>query len=101
LLEERGDLGGQDEIILVETTDLMGVELHNNVTPTEPEIGVVAFLLGDFTNPIDETQRRGKILEAESSFQAGSFMGQTPPGCLLKEAIRILATQRRNATPAR
>ena len=44
------DLGSHDEIVLVDSLDLLGAQRDGRVTPAETNIGVMAFGLGKLTD---------------------------------------------------
>ena len=46
LIGEPIDLGGHDEVVLVQAFDLFGLQAHGRMAPAEADIGMVAFRLG-------------------------------------------------------
>ena len=49
-IEHSVDLARHDEIILVQSLDLLGAQGDGRVTPAEADVGVMAFGLGELTN---------------------------------------------------
>src|SRR5262245_64344769 len=58
-IEHAVDLARHDEIVLVQSFDLLGAQRHGRVTPAEAHIGVVAFGVGKLH---DELQGCGGML---------------------------------------
>src|SRR6266403_6209587 len=53
---QRVHLGGHDEVVLVQPLDLVRVEDDAAVAPTEADVGVMAFPLGDLGDLLDHGQ---------------------------------------------
>jgi hypothetical protein len=47
LVHEPINLGGHDEIVLVQTFDLLRLQRHLRVAPSEADVGVMPFGLGE------------------------------------------------------
>ena len=56
-------LGGHDEVVLVEALDLMGVKRHGRVAPAEGDVRVMALSLGQIGGTLHERKRLGEVLE--------------------------------------
>src|ERR1700692_179683 len=50
------DLSRHDEIVLVQSLDLLGAQRHGGVAPAETDVRVMAFGFGQFTNFLHECQ---------------------------------------------
>src|SRR5499427_11153063 len=64
-IEHAVDLARHDEVVLVQSLDLLGGERHARVTPAEADIGVMAFGLGEFPDPMHEAQSLAEITESK------------------------------------
>ena len=49
-LGEPIDFRSHDEVVLVETLDLLGAQRHRRIAPAEADIGMVAFGLRELAN---------------------------------------------------
>ena len=49
-IERSVDLARHDEIVLVQSFDFLGAQGDGHVTPAEADVGVMAFVLGEFTD---------------------------------------------------
>ena len=78
------DLGGQDEVALRKTVDLVCLEPDLDFSPREVDVGMMSLLFGQRTDTIDEGQRAGEVREFEF-YSEMVFIGHTPPRDLRRE----------------
>ncbi len=86
------DLARHDKIVLVQSPDFVGAQRNGRVTPTEADIGVMAFGFGQVTDLSNKAKRFLKIAEVEGPFDAMTVIAQFP--------IRRLATETAPLLPA-
>ena len=67
-------LGGHDEIVLMESLDLLGLQRDRGIAPTEADIRMMAFSFREFTNFLDKGERLPEIAKPEASLDAVSFL---------------------------
>ncbi len=68
------NLGGHDEIVLMQTLDLLGLQRDRGIAPTEADIRMMAFSFCEFTNFLDESKRLPEIAKLEAPLDAVSFL---------------------------
>ena len=68
------NLGGHDEIVLMESLDLLGLQRDRGIAPTEADIRMMAFSFREFTNFLDKGERLPEIAKPEASLDAVSFL---------------------------
>jgi hypothetical protein len=68
------NFGGHDEIVLMETLDLLGLQRDHGVAPTKTDIRMMAFSFREFTNFLDKGERLAKIAKPEAPLDAVSFL---------------------------
>src|SRR5258708_27595684 len=95
------DLARHDEIVFVQSLDLLGVQRDGRATPAETDIGVMAFGLGELADLLHEGKRFPEIAESKCALDAAGFIAQLPIGSLRLEAQGLIAPQRRNAAATR
>src|SRR6516162_4563074 len=73
LIRDRGcaheyavNLGGHDEIVLMQSLDLLGLQRDRGVTPTEADIRMMAFSFCEFTNFLGKGKRLPEIAKPEA-----------------------------------
>jgi hypothetical protein len=80
------DLGGHDEVVLMQSLDLLGLQRDYRVAPTEADIRMMAFSFREFTNLLNKGKRLPEIAKPEAPLDAVSFLRQLPVwGLRLKE----------------
>ena len=94
------DLRGHDEIVLVQTLDLVGVHRDGHVTPAEMDIRVMAFGFGEFADLDDELHRPFKVREAKGALDAAGIVHERPGGRLREELLRRGSLERWNPAAA-
>jgi hypothetical protein len=67
------NLGGHDEIVLMESFDFLRLR-DCGTTPTEADIRMMAFSFREFTNFLDKGERLPKITKPEAPLDAVSFL---------------------------
>jgi hypothetical protein len=68
------NLGGHDEIILVQSLDLLGLQRDRGITPTEADIRMMTFSFREFTNFLDKSERLSEIAKPEAPLDAMSVL---------------------------
>jgi hypothetical protein len=67
--------GGHDEIVLMQSLDLFGLQRDRGIAPTEADnIRMMAFSFREFTNLLDEGKRLPEIAKPEAPLDAVSFL---------------------------
>ena len=59
------DLCGHDEIILVQSFDLVGLQRDCRITPAEADVGMMPFFFRQSANLVDEAERLTEVREFE------------------------------------
>src|SRR5262245_47268546 len=96
-IDHAVDLARHDEVVLVQSLDLLGGERDGRVTPAEADIGVMAFGLGELPDPLHEAECLAEIAESKRALDAARVVAQFPIRRLLLQTHRFIARQRRNA----
>jgi hypothetical protein len=68
------NLGGHDEIVLVQSLDLLGLQGDGGITPTEANIRMMAFSFREFTNLLNKGKCLSEIAKPEAPLDAVSFL---------------------------
>ena len=68
------NLSGHDEIVLMQSLDLFGLQRDRGITPTEADIRMMAFSFREFTNLLDKGKRLPEIAKPEAPLDAVSFL---------------------------
>src|SRR5262249_43498904 len=100
-IEHAVDLARHDEVVLVQSLDLLGAQGDGRVTPAEADIGVMAFGLGKLADALHEGERLPDIAQAKLALDAMGIIAQLPIRRLLLETQRFIARKRRNAAATR
>jgi hypothetical protein len=69
------NLGGHDEVVLMQSLDLLGLQRDRRITPTEADIRMMAFSFREFTNLLNKGKRLPEIAKPEAPLD-----GQPPLG---------------------
>ena len=56
------DLGGHDEVVLMQPLDLLGLERDRRIAPTEADVWMMAFSFREFTNFQDKGKRLSELV---------------------------------------
>src|SRR5258708_8278864 len=71
--------GGHDEIVLMQSLDLFGLQRDRGIAPTEADnIRMMAFSFREFTNLLDKGKRLPEIAKPEAPLDAVSFLRELP-----------------------
>ena len=72
------DLGGHDEVVLMQSIDLLGLQRDRRMAPTEADIRMMAFSFREFTNLLNKGKRLSEVAKPEAPLDAVSFLRQLP-----------------------
>ena len=100
-IEHPIDLARHDKIVLVQPLDFFSMQRDRRVTPTEADIGVMAFSFGQVADVSNKAERFLKIAKAEGSFDMVAAIAQFPIRSLRLKTLRFLMRERRNAPATR
>src|SRR5215210_1301456 len=75
---ELVDLGGQDEVVLVQAFDLMGLKGDSCIAPTEADIRVMALRFSQRPDLIHEGERLAEVAEAVRPLNPARLVLQGP-----------------------
>src|SRR5271169_944857 len=95
------ELCRHDEIVLVQSLDLLGVQRDPRVTPAETDVGMVSFGFGECACALDKSEGFGEVLEPIGSLDPLGFIEKRPAGRLRMIGCGLLFGQRRYAAAAR
>src|ERR1700720_2009589 len=85
------NLGSHDEIVLMQSLDLLGLQRDRGIAPTEADIRMVAFSFRELTNLLDKGKRLPEIAKPEVPLNAVSFLWQLPVWGLCVKELSLLA----------
>src|SRR5580704_19352473 len=91
------DLGGHDEVVLMQSLDLLGLQRDRRIAPTEADIWMMAFSFRQFTNLLNKGKCLPKITKPEAPLDAVSFLHQLPVWRLCMKELSFLARERSNS----
>src|SRR5467141_1772522 len=74
------NLGGHDEVVLMQSLNLLGLQRDRRIAPTEADIRMVAFGFREFTNLLNKGKRVAEIAKPEAPLDAVSFDGTLTAG---------------------
>ena len=81
------NLGGHDEVVLMQSLDLLGLQSDRRIALTEADIRMMAFSFREFTNFLNKGKRLPEIAKPEAPLDAVSFLRQLPVwGLCVKDA---------------
>src|SRR6202040_1294531 len=83
------NLGSHDEIVLMQSLDLLGLQRDRGIPPTKADIRMMAFRLREFTNLLDKTKRLPEVAKPEAPLNAVSFVSQLPVWGLCGERAQL------------
>jgi hypothetical protein len=72
------DLGGHDEVVLMQPLDLLGLQRDRRIAPTEADVWMMAFSFREFTNLLNKGKCLPEIAKPEAPLDAVSFLQQLP-----------------------
>ena len=94
------DLGGHDEVVLMQPLDLLGLERDRRIAPTEADVWMMAFSFREFTNLLNKGKCLPEIAKPEAPLDAVSFLQQLPAWGLSLKEFSFLAREWRTPLPA-
>src|SRR5260370_40784322 len=95
------ELCRDDEVVLVQSLYLLGVQRDPRVTPAETNVGMVSFDFGERGRALDKSEGFGEVLEPVGSLDPLGFIEKRPVGRLRMISGGLLFAQRRYAAAAR
>ena len=78
MIEHSIDLAGQDEIILVQSFDLLRAEGDCRVAPAEADVRVMTLGLGKLTDLLNKGECFAKIAKSKGALDAMGIIAQLP-----------------------
>ena len=87
------NLGGHDEVVLMQSLDLLGLQRDRRIAPTEADIRMMAFSFRKFTNLLNKDKRLPEIAKPEAPLDAVSFLRQLPVRGLCVKELSLLARE--------
>src|SRR6476620_11131684 len=85
------NLGGHDEVVLMQSLDLLGLQRDRRIAPTEADIRIVAFGFREFTNLLHKGKRLAEIAKPNAPLDAVIFLHQLPDWGLCLKELSLLA----------
>src|SRR5271165_7135000 len=89
------DLGRHDEVVLMQSLDLLGLQRHRRIAPTEADIRMMAFGFRELADLLNKGQRLPEIAKPEAPLDAMSFVHQLPVRRLWLKELGLVASERR------
>src|ERR1700693_3113919 len=87
------NLGGHDEVVLMQSLDLLGLQRDRRIAPTEADVRMMAFSFRKFTNLLNKGKRLPEIVKPEAPLDAARFLRQLPVRCLCVKELSLLARE--------
>src|SRR3984893_9246699 len=87
------NLGGHDEVVLMQSLDLLGLQRDRRIAPTEADIRMMAFGFREFTNLLNKGKRVAEIAKPEAPLDAVSFGRKLPVWGLCVKELSLLARE--------
>src|SRR5258707_2155286 len=87
------NLGGHDEVVLMQSLDLLGLQRDRRISPTEADIRMMAFGFREFTNLLNKDKRVAEIAKPEAPLDAVSFLRQLPVWGVCVKELGLLARE--------
>src|SRR6478735_9611977 len=87
------NLGGHDEVVLMQSLDLLGLQRDRRIAPTEADIRMMAFGFREFTNLLNKGKRLAEIAKTEAPLDAVSCLRQLPVRGLCVKELSLLARE--------
>src|SRR6202022_3463433 len=91
------NLGGHDEIVLMQALDLLGLQGDRGIAHTEADIRMVVLRFCQFSKFLDKGKRLPEIAKPEAPFDAVSFLWKLPVWGLCMKELSFLAREWRNS----
>jgi len=67
------DLGGHDEVVLMQSMDLLGLQKDRYIAPAEADVRMMAFNFREFTNLLNKCKCLPEIAKLEAPLDVVSF----------------------------
>src|SRR5712692_3873183 len=87
------NLGGHDEVVLMQSLDLLGLQRDRRMAPTEADIRMMAFSFRELTNLLNKGKRLPEIAKPETPLDAVSLLQQLPVWGLCVKVLSLLARE--------
>src|ERR1700730_1784221 len=87
------NLGRHDEVVLMQSLDLLGLQRDRRIAPTEADIRMMALSFREFTNLLNKGKRLPEIAKPEAPLDAVSFLRQLPVWGLCMKELSLLARE--------
>jgi hypothetical protein len=100
-IEHSVDLARHDEIVLVQSFDLLGAQGDGRVTPAEVDVGVMAFGFGELTDFLNKDELFPEIAESKRALDAVGIVSQLPIRSLCLEVLGFITREWRDAAVTR
>jgi hypothetical protein len=68
------DLGGHDEVVLMQSMDLLGLQRDRHIAPAEIDVRMMAFGFREFTNFLNKCKGLPEIAKPEAPLYVVSFV---------------------------
>ena len=81
------ELRRHDEVVLVQTFDLLGLQRDRGIAPAEGDVGMMALGLGELARPLDEAERLAEVLEPVGALDLPAIVEQIPVRRLRQVAL--------------
>src|SRR5260370_11744100 len=69
-IEQPINLARHDEVVLMQSFDLLGAQRDSRITPAEADVRVMAFCLGKLTNFLNKGERFPEMVESNGPLDA-------------------------------
>ena len=69
-IEQPINLARHDEVVLMQSFDLLGAQRDSSITPAEADVRVMAFCLGKLTDILNKAECFPKIVESNGPLDA-------------------------------
>jgi hypothetical protein len=68
------DLGGHDEVVLMQSMDLLGLQRDRHIAPAEADVRMMAFSFREFTNLLNKCKCLPEIAKPKAALDVVSFL---------------------------
>src|ERR1700693_4289540 len=86
------NLGGHDEVVLMQSLDLLGLQRDRRIAPTEADIRMMAFSFREFTDLLNKGKRLPEVAKPEAPLDAVSSLCKLPLRGLCVKELSLLAS---------
>jgi len=87
------NLAGHDEVVLVQSLDLLGLQRDRRIAPTETDVRMMAFGFCEFAHLLNKGERLPEIAKAESSLDEAAFLCESPAWDLSVKRFGLFARE--------